>query len=299
MSEKDYYGVLGISPGASAEEIKKAYRHLALATHPDRNRNDPGAEERFKEINEAYGVLSDPEKRSQYEEFRRNGARQGTSDYGRPRGGFSYSQEEILRDFFNSRHAQDVFTEMQREFQRSGFRFDEHFINSLFFGGKTIFFQGVIWGNGQGRRTIRFGDLSGGQARPRGTHSPPAKPEAPKGVFQSGIALLTNAGKKIGGYLLKKALGLPDSTGQGASHPKRVSGSDRDLTYSLVISAHQAARGGKIEVQLPHLQGGKKVSVSIPAGVHPGTRLRLKSMGQALPGWPEKRSDLYLQVQVE
>ncbi len=66
---KDYYAVLGVSRDASQEEIKKAYRKLALKYHPDKNPNDPSAEERFKEINEAYAVLSDPEQRSRYDRF--------------------------------------------------------------------------------------------------------------------------------------------------------------------------------------------------------------------------------------
>jgi curved DNA-binding protein len=299
MSQKDYYQVLEVSVDASAEEIKKAYRRLALATHPDRNRNDPRAEERFKEISEAYGVLSDPQKRSQYDDYRRIGFGRGAAGQRRAQPGFGYSQEEILRDFFNSRHAQDVFAEMQREFQRNGFRFDESFINNLFFGGKTIFFQGVIWGNGQGPRVFRFGDPGGVQAQPRTTRPSPVEGAPPKSLLQTGLALAAKAGKKIGGYLLNKALGVPDRSGSVAPHDRRVSDASLDVTYNLVISARQAAIGGKIEVNLPHLEGGKKISVSIPAGVHPGTRLRLKSMGQPLPHGQEKRSDLYLQVQVE
>src|SRR5438552_17816860 len=67
--KRDYYEVLGVSRTASAEELKRAYRKLALQFHPDRNPNDPQAESRFKEVNEAYEVLSDQSKRQRYDTF--------------------------------------------------------------------------------------------------------------------------------------------------------------------------------------------------------------------------------------
>lgn len=74
MAEKrDYYEVLGLAKGASEEEIKKAYRRLAKQYHPDLNPGDKTAEERFKEVNEAYGVLSDPDKKSRYDQIRPRG----------------------------------------------------------------------------------------------------------------------------------------------------------------------------------------------------------------------------------
>ncbi|MFW6202395.1 MAG: DnaJ domain-containing protein, partial [Gemmatimonadota bacterium] len=72
-STKDYYEVLGVGEAASAEEIKRAYRRLAKRYHPDANPDDPTAGERFKEVGEAYAVLSDPEKRKRYDQMRRMG----------------------------------------------------------------------------------------------------------------------------------------------------------------------------------------------------------------------------------
>ena len=72
-TKRDYYEVLGISKGAEAQEIKKAYRKLAMKYHPDRNPGDKEAEEKFKEINEAYEVLSDDTKRKTYDQFGHDG----------------------------------------------------------------------------------------------------------------------------------------------------------------------------------------------------------------------------------
>ncbi|MBN1105033.1 MAG: DnaJ domain-containing protein [Deltaproteobacteria bacterium] len=87
MPAKDYYKILGLSKTASDEEIKKAYRKLAMKHHPDRNKGDKTSEARFKEISEAYAVLSHPEKRKQYDMF-------GADGFER-----RYSQEDIFRDF--------------------------------------------------------------------------------------------------------------------------------------------------------------------------------------------------------
>ncbi|HBG38961.1 MAG TPA: molecular chaperone DnaJ, partial [Clostridiaceae bacterium] len=71
---KDYYEILGVDKNASDEDIKKAFRKLAIKYHPDKNPGDKNAEEKFKEVNEAYQVLSDPKKRAQYDQF-------GTADF--------------------------------------------------------------------------------------------------------------------------------------------------------------------------------------------------------------------------
>jgi curved DNA-binding protein CbpA len=303
MASKDYYQMLDVSVEASADEIKRAYRRLALATHPDRNGQDPRAEDRFKEINEAYGVLSDPEKRAQYDDFRRSGfqSQKAGQGHGHAGSGFGYSQEEILRDFFRSRHAQDILSELQREFQRSGFRFDDRFINGLFFGGQTIFFQGVMWSNTRGPRLFRFGDLG---PKPSGRRMTGERPVAvdldrPKGLLSDGLSLLAKAGKKVGNYLLHKALGVPNSAQSPETSTTLGHQIAGDVSYHLPISTDQAMSGAKILVELPHLEGGRKVSVSIPAGVKTGTRLRLKNLGGQPGDSTGSPGDLYLELRVE
>jgi curved DNA-binding protein len=121
---KDYYAVLGVPKDATAEVIKKAYRKLALKFHPDKNPGDKKAEEKFKEITEAYAVLSDPEKRRQYDQFGEAGFHQ------------RFSQEDIYRNF----DVGDIF----REF---GLGTDDIF--SHIFGGAGSRGRATFYGGGR------------------------------------------------------------------------------------------------------------------------------------------------------
>jgi molecular chaperone DnaJ len=100
---KDYYKILGVSRDATQDEIKKAFRQLALKYHPDRNLGDKEAEEKFKEINEAYSCLSDPEKRANYDRFgTAEGVGAGFGGFGAGFGGFTDIFEDIFDDFFSA-----------------------------------------------------------------------------------------------------------------------------------------------------------------------------------------------------
>lgn len=303
MSNQDYYKTLGVAPDASLEDVKKAYRKLALETHPDRNPNNPRAEERFKRVSEAYGVLIDPRKRAQYDDYRKVGVGQQTNGFGRTsQTGFGYSQDEIFRDFFNSSHAQDVFSEMQREFQRMGIRFDDKFINRMFFGGKTIFFEGMFGSGGQ--RTYRYStsrtNRSNGGQRYQ-TYSPPTTQSVyrkrSKGLLGESLSLLAKAGKKVGNFIVDKAVRLLHGP-QTVIDSTEESYGESDVTYELVITPRESVKGAVVEVDLPHWGVSKRVSVRIPPGVRSGTRLRLKEMGPPVLGQPRHRGDLYLQLRV-
>ena len=98
MSKRDYYEVLGVSKSASADEIKKAYRKLAIKYHPDKNPGDKEAEEKFKEAAEAYEVLSDPDKKARYDQFGHAGMG-GNGGFGGGGFGGGMSMEDIFEQF--------------------------------------------------------------------------------------------------------------------------------------------------------------------------------------------------------
>lgn len=236
---KDYYKILGIFPDATEEEIKRAYRRLALKYHPDKNPGDPYAEERFKEISEAYGVLIDPIKRREYDELRANKDRQ-----------FRYSQEEILRDIFTEPHFSQIFNELFQEFQRLGLRFDQRFFQRVFFGGKGFFFGGVfIWGP--------FGFGTGTSAKAKRVE-PIRLPKIE--VFD----FFRRLGKKISGYFSGDKKSLP--------RPK-------DLFYKLNIKREEAEKGTWIKIAVDRGEKREILRVRIPAGIKSGKQLRIKGKG--------------------
>ncbi|MEZ4598519.1 MAG: DnaJ C-terminal domain-containing protein [Syntrophotaleaceae bacterium] len=276
---KDYYAVLGVAKDADQDAIKKAYRKLALKHHPDKNPGDAKAEEKFKEITEAYAVLSDPEKRRQYDQFGEAGFHQ------------RFSQEDIYRNF----DVGDIF----REF---GFGTDDIF--------SRVFSGGV-----RGGRTTFFG--GGGQPRPvKGQDyvmhlSIPFRLAAQggkkridyrgeQGVEQIQVAI--PPGIESGQKLRVSGKGGSSPTGGPAGDlfleikvdPDPVfTREDRDLFVKVRIPFSGACLGTTLEV--PTLEGSKRIKV--PAGMQSGGKIRLKGFG--IPGPKKTQSgDLYAVIEV-
>jgi curved DNA-binding protein len=299
---KDYYTILGVNKNATADEIKKAYRQLALKYHPDRNKGDKEAEEHFKEINEAYAVLSNEEKRRQYDMFGAEGFRQ------------RYSQEDIFQGF----DIGDILKD---------FGFGTSDIFSVLFGGGG--------GRGRGVRyttfTGPFGQQAPGAGGPYYTDYGPrggARPsqgrdmvsdltitleEAAKGTEK--LLSLRRDGKaeKISvkippGIDTGKKLRIAGKGEQGAGggpagnlfvrvnvqkHPLFRREGD-DISVDREITFSEAALGTTIEV--PTLNGVKKVKV--PAGTSGNTRLRLK--GEGIPHLKGKgKGDAYVRIVIK
>ena len=147
---KDYYQILGVPEDATEEDIKNAFRKLAFKYHPDKNPgNEKQAEEKFKEINEAYSILGDAGKRRQYEFSRKSGFDSNVYS------GFGNAQSDIFRDAFSNPETVEALNEM---FRQSGLRFDQEFLNRTFFSGNGVVFS-FYSGPGGGRQTVyRYGN---------------------------------------------------------------------------------------------------------------------------------------------
>ncbi len=157
MEQKDFYEILGVERKAEQAEIRSAYRKLAFAHHPDRNRENPGVAEKMKEINEAYAVLSDPEKRSQYDLLRRSYGASASSRFRQ-----TYSEQDIFR----GSDIQQIFEELSRAFGLRGFHdiFKESYgaqYQSFEFKRPGVF--GSVFVSGSGKRQANAQAFPGGK----------------------------------------------------------------------------------------------------------------------------------------
>ena len=271
---KDYYKTLGVPDSASEEDIKRAFRKLAFKYHPDTNPgNEKQAEEKFKEINEAYAVLNDKQKRQQYD-FAKKGQ---FAAYDTGYRGFQYSQQDIFRDTFSN---QAMFDELSRMFAQAGLRFDQDFLNHVFFGGRGFVFQFFTTPSGVSQRAYR----SGGGV-PYQEHYPYTGVSTHKPSFIE--RLISTVAVKIGKYVLRKLFGI---------EYKPLPEHNLDQHIELEISPADAASGGEKQVTYKRGNETKRLILKIPSGIKPGTKIRLKGMGTKEE---RKSGDLYLHIKVK
>jgi curved DNA-binding protein len=294
MEFKDYYKILGVEPTASTEEIKRAYRKLALQYHPDRNPGNKAAEERFKEIAEAYEVLADPEKRAKYDqlysrwkEFQQRGGRPEQFDWSTwTTAGPGFAGVRFVTEEFPD--LEDLFT--------GGF---SEFFERLFGGGATTRTRRA----GRSRSGIKGEDytatleltleeaFTGTQRRLRvgdKTLEVRIRPGIPDGH------VLKIPGKGAPGYMGGPAGDLY-LTVRILPH-NRFERRGNDLYTSLTVDLYTAILGGTATLRT---LDGKTIQLHIPAGSQPGTLLRLRGQGMPLYDNPTQRGDLYVRLDVE
>ena len=277
MEYRDYYKILGVERSASADAVRKAYRKLAMQYHPDRNPGDKQAEERFKEINEAYQVLNDPKKRARYDQL--------GSEYSNWRQGGGSPGDFDWAQWFSG--------------QPGGTRVEYGDINDLF--GQDAFsdfFRSIFGGTGGARTTAR------GRRAP--SYQQPitiSLEEAYRGTtraFQSDerqITVRIPAGVKTGSKV-RAARAAPD--GQDlylivdVTDDPRFERQGDDLRTAAAIDVFTAALGGEALVQT--VDG--EVTLKIPPGTQPEQVFRLAGRGMPRLKIPQARGDLFVRVKV-
>ena len=279
MAEKrDYYEVLGVEKGASEDEIKKAYRKLAKANHPDLHPGDKECEERFKEVNEAYEVLSDPDKRAKYDQF---GHAMGPQGFGGGAGGYG----GFGGGFGGGMSMEDIFA---------------HFGD--IFGGR---FSGADFGGG-------FGGATGGRPRQhvnKGTDLRITVKVSLKDIM-NGVDKKLKIPKLVADPACK-GTGAKDGTAFGTCPRCHGSGYISTVQQTIMgpMESHSVCpecngEGKIITEQCPHCQGSgveKKdeiVSFHIPAGVENDMVLTIRGQGNA-PRHGGVNGDLLIKIQEE
>jgi curved DNA-binding protein len=290
MEYKDYYKILGVERNATEAEIKSAFRKLALQYHPDRNQGNLQAEEKFKEINEAYEVLSDTDKRAHYDQLGDSYSR--WRQQGAP-GGFNWND----------------WASAQRAGTPGGVRVDVGDIEDILGGaGFSDFFQTI------------FGGM-GGAARQRGARQARPQPvtyqqdvqitmdEAYRGaervVMVDGrrLTMKIPAGARTGTKVRMTGAGPTGPDGKPADlylvievlPDARYERQGDDLYTDVPLDLFTAVLGGETRVPTPD----GAVVLTIPAGTQPGQSFRLAGRGMPRLRQPNNRGDLYARMKVQ
>ena len=270
---RDYYEILGVDRGATPDEIKKAYRKLAVQYHPDKNPGDKAAEEKFKEASNAYSVLSDPEKRRVYDTRGHAGVH-----------GMGFEGYQNMDDIFSHINLDDLFGRGFGGFGGFG-RFDDAFGDA--------FGQRRTTGPTRGRDirmnlNIPFADAVLGSKKEVNIEGKRITLTIPPGIQDGQTLRIRGHGETLGigtsGDLLV--------TVSVQSHPT-LTREGADLLTDAKISITTAALGGSVRVQT--LTGD--VDLKVPAGAQPGQQLRLRGQGAADASG--RKGDLRVRLVVE
>lgn len=267
--KRDYYEVLGVSRNADAAAIKKAYRKLAKKYHPDSNEGNATAAERFKEVNEAYDVLSDEKKRKLYDQFGHAAFEEGAGNYGGAQGnpfgsGFGGSQGNPFGGGFQGSYSDG---NGYHEFHFENGEDMDDILKNIFGGGfKKSKSSGGFGGSGFGTGGFHGSGFGGFGSGSNG--------------FGSGFG---SGGSDF------------HSQGFGGSYSSK----GEDLHADVTVSFNEAAFGGKKVIRLQSSNGGvQNYEVNIPAGIESGKSIRLKGKGHPGIGGGEA-GDLLLKVNVQ
>lgn len=277
MEYKDYYKILGVSRNASLDEIKSAYRKLALQYHPDRNPGNKQAEERFKEINEAYQVLSDPQKRARYDQLGESYSRWAQS--GAP-GDFDWS----------------TWT------QPGAVNLEDLFGEGLF----SDFFRAIFGGMGAGIGGRRAGRVVTPRYEQPVAITLREAYHGTKRYLEVGgrrVEVSISAGARNGTKIRLRGVGPAGPNGQPSDVYLVIQVMDDplferkgdDLYTQTTVDAFTAILGGEAEVLTPD----GKLLLTIPAGTQPDQLFRLAGRGMPLLKDSQRKGDLYVRVKVQ
>lgn len=276
MEYKDYYKILGVERGATPAQIKSAYRKLAQKLHPDKNPGDKKAEEKFKEINEAYEVLNDSQKRSRYDEL-------GESYFAWQQGGGR--PDNFNWDQWSNRGGQQVSTE---DFQ------------TIFGSGFSDFFATIFGGMGG------MGGAASRRTAPRPRNLEQAAPITLEEAFHGGQRLVEINGQRLevkipAGARTGTRLRIPGVAGGGdvilnlqvQPHPDYTVDGE-NLVTQATVDLFTAVLGGSVRVRT--LSG--EIMLTIPPGTQPGQKIRLAGKGLPHLRNPQTFGDLYVMIKV-
>lgn len=274
MSYQDYYKTLGVERSASDAEIKKAYRKLARQYHPDINPGNKTAETRFKEINEAYEVLSDKTKREKYDRFGRDWQRYeqgGGFDWGNAGGGAGGGYADFFESLFGAggrpsaggRGAGGMRMDGQDTEQQAEITLEEAFSGTQ----RTLMAHGA---NGARSINVKF----------------PAGVDTGSRVRVAGEGGMGIGGGKRGDLFLVVRV-MPHT---------RFERRGDDLETSVQVDLYTLVLGGEVRVPV---MGGKTVTLHVPAGTQNGRRFRVGGQGMPRLRAPDTRGDLYVALEAQ